>query len=87
MRYTECGLSLLGLDLEVMMNTQYDLFEVVPNHFPRWIGAAADLAHAKERLNDLAQSSSERQYFVRDFCSGSVVAHSQKRHLSKPAEA
>ena len=69
------------------MNTQYDLFEVVPNQFPRWIGAAANLAHAKERLNDLAQSSSEGEYFVRDFCSGSVVAHSQKRRPRKPAEA
>jgi hypothetical protein len=60
------------------MNTQYDLFEVVPNQFPRWIGAAANLAHAKERLKDLAQSSSGGEYFVRDFCSGSVVAHAQK---------
>ncbi len=69
------------------MNTQYDLFEVVPNQFPRWIGAAANLAHAKERLNDLAESSSEREYFVRDFCSGSVVAHSQKRRPPKSANA
>jgi hypothetical protein len=69
------------------MNTQYDLFEVVPDQFPRWIGAAANLAHAKERLKDLAQSSSEREYFVRDFCSGSVVAHSQKRPSPKSANA
>jgi hypothetical protein len=69
------------------MNTQYDLFEVVPDQFPRWIGAAANLAHAKERLKDLAQSSSEREYFVRDFCSGSVVAHSQKRQARKSANA
>lgn len=69
------------------MNTQYDLFEVVPNQFPRWIGGAANLAHAKERLNDLAQSSSGGEYFVRDFCSGSVVAHAHKPPLHKPARA
>ena len=69
------------------MNTQYDLFEVVPNQFPRWIGAAADLANAKERLNDLARSSSGGEFFVRDFCSGSVVAHSQKPQARKFVDA
>jgi hypothetical protein len=69
------------------MNTQYDLFEVVPNQFARWIGAAVNLAHAKERLNDLAQSSSGGEFFVRDFCSGSVVAHTQKPQPRKLADA
>lgn len=69
------------------MNSQYDLFEVVPDQFPRWIGAAVNLAHAKERLKDLAQSSSGSEYFVRDFCSGSVVAHAQKRQPKNSANA
>ena len=76
----------VGMIWRLFMNTQYDLFEVVPNQFPRWIGAAMNLAHAKERLKDLAQTSSG-EYFVRDFCSGSVVAHAEKRQPRKPADA
>lgn len=56
------------------METQYDLFEMIPGTFPRWVGAAATLEHARIRLRDLAQARTGREYFVRDFYSGSVVA-------------
>jgi hypothetical protein len=56
------------------METQYDLFEMKPDGFPQWVGAAASLEHARIRLRDLAQSSIGSDYFVRDFYSGSVVA-------------
>ncbi|HEV2379061.1 MAG TPA: hypothetical protein VG206_04620 [Terriglobia bacterium] len=56
------------------METQYDLFEMKADGFPQWVGAAASLEHARIRLWDLAQSSIGSDYFVRDFCSGSVVA-------------
>lgn len=64
------------------MQTQYDLFEMKPDGFPQWVGAAASLEHARIRLQDLAQSSIGSDYFVRDFCSGSVVAVS-----GRPPEA
>jgi hypothetical protein len=76
-----------GMIRRLSMNTQYDLFEVVPNQFPRWIGGAVNLAHAKERLKDLAQSSSGGEYFVRDFYSGSVVAHAHKLSPRRSANA
>jgi len=76
-----------GMIRRLSVNTQYDLFEVVPNQFPRWIGGAVNLAHAKERLKDLAQSSTGGQYFVRDFYSGSVVAHAHKLSPRKSDKA
>jgi hypothetical protein len=59
---------------EVAMETQYDLFEMIPGTFPRWVGAAATLEHARIRLRDLSQARTGGEYFVRDFYSGSVVA-------------
>ena len=56
------------------MEVQYDLFEMTGDEYPRWVGAAASLEHARIRLRDLAQSSMGVDYFVRDFYSGSVVA-------------
>lgn len=56
------------------MEAQYDLFEMKADGYPQWVGAAASLEHARTRLQDLAQSSMGADYFVRDFCSGSVVA-------------
>jgi hypothetical protein len=56
------------------MDAQYDLFELTRDGYPRWVGAAASLEHARIRLRDLAQSSKGAEYFVRDFYSGSVVA-------------
>ena len=56
------------------MDVQYDLFEMTRDGYPKWVGAAASLEHARLRLRDLAQSSIGIDYFVRDFYSGSVVA-------------
>jgi len=56
------------------METQYDLFEMRPDTFPRWVGAAATLEHARIRLRDLSLAETTAEYFVRDFYSGSVVA-------------
>jgi len=65
------------------METQYDLFEMMPGAFPRWIGAAATLEHARIRLRDLSQDQTGSEYFVRDFYSGSVVAYAG-RSLARP---
>jgi hypothetical protein len=58
------------------VEAQYDLFEIVPDSSipPRWIGAAANLQHVRRRLQELAQVTSAVKYFVREFCSCSVVA-------------
>jgi len=53
---------------------QYDLYEIIPGGHPRWIGAAANLDHARTRLKDLAAASAGIDYFVREFRSGIVVA-------------
>lgn len=36
---------------------QYDLYEIIPGGCPRWIGAAANLEHARTRLKDLAAAA------------------------------
>ena len=56
------------------MEAQFDLFEMRAGACPRWISRAADLQSARKRLEDLAQAKMGVEYFVRDFCSGSVVA-------------
>jgi hypothetical protein len=61
------------------MDGQFDLFEMKGSAFPRWVGAAADLQQAIHRLENLAQAKTETEYFVRDFCSGSVVAFAGRR--------
>ena len=66
------------------METQYDLFEMLPDGYPQWVGAAASLEHARIRLHELAQSSKNRNYFVRDFYSGSVVAVSNRSPRTEP---
>lgn len=64
---------------------QYDLYEIIPGGHPRWIGAAANLEHARTRLKDLAAASAGIDYFVREFRSGVVVAvASRPRTLAKP---
>jgi hypothetical protein len=55
------------------MDGQFDLFEISGSAFPQWVGAAADLEQAIRRLENLAQAKTGTEYFVRDFCSGSVV--------------
>jgi len=53
---------------------QFDLYEIIPGGHPRWIGAAANLEHARTRLKDLVAASAGIDYFVREFRSGVVVA-------------
>ena len=55
--------------------TRYDLFELPPNSFPRWISSAADLKEAKRQLEALPAPELGGEYLVRDFCSGSIVAY------------
>jgi hypothetical protein len=56
------------------VEAQYDLFEIMPDGDARWIGAAVNLEHARKRLQELAQDAAGAKYFVREFCSGTVVA-------------
>jgi len=56
------------------MDGQFDLFEVRTGTFPQWVGAAASLQQAMRRLENLAQAEVGAEFFIRDFCSGSVVA-------------
>ena len=56
------------------MEGQFDLFEVKTGTFPQWVGAAASLQQAIRRLESLARNARGVEFFVRDFCSGSVVA-------------
>jgi hypothetical protein len=68
------------------MDGQFDLFEMKGGALPQWVGAAADLGQAMRRLENLAQAKTGTEYFVRDFCSGSVVAfagHSDRRRISR----
>ena len=58
------------------MDGQFDLFEMRTGAFPQWVDAAADLEQAMNRLENLAQAKLGVEYFVRDFCSVSVVAFS-----------
>jgi hypothetical protein len=56
------------------MERQYDLFERQPHGPSRWIDAADDLRQARKKLEHLVRTSTGAEYFVRDFCSGTVVA-------------
>ena len=56
------------------MDGQFDLFEMKGGAFPKWVGAAANLEQAIRRLENLTRVQAGAEYFVRDFCSGSVVA-------------
>lgn len=60
------------------MDGQFDLFEMRTGAFPRWVDAVADLEQAMNRLENLAQARLGVEYFVRDFCSGSVVAFARR---------
>jgi hypothetical protein len=62
------------------MEPRYDLFELPPNGFPRWISSAADLNEAKKQLESLPDPGLGGEYLVRDFYSGSVVAY-KAQHL------
>ena len=58
-----------------MDSPRYDLFELPPNGFPRWISSAADLKEAKRQLESLPESQLGGEYLVRDFCSRSIAAY------------
>lgn len=62
------------------MERQYDLFERQPDGPSRWIDAADDLRQARKKLEHLVRTSTGAEYFVRDFCSGTVVAVSAHSH-------
>ena len=56
------------------MDGRFDLFELKRGAFPQWVGAAASLQQARCQVESLARAKTGVEYFVRDFCSGSVVA-------------
>ena len=58
-----------------MDSTRYDLFELPPNGFPRWVSSAPDLKEAKRQLQALPDPEKGGEYLVRDFYSGTVVAY------------
>ena len=60
---------------------RYDLFEFLPGRFPEWIDSASDLPEATKKMQDLPKRASGGQYLVRDFYSGTIVAHSDPRGL------
>ncbi|HXJ97155.1 MAG TPA: hypothetical protein VMT20_30315 [Terriglobia bacterium] len=62
------------------MERQYDLFERQLDGPSRWIDAADDLRQARRKLERLMRTSTGTEYFVRDFCSGTVVAVSGHVH-------
>jgi len=67
------------------MDGQFDLFEMKGGAFPQWVGAAPNLQQAIRRLETLARAKAGVEYFVRDFCSGSVVAfagHPDRRQVN-----
>lgn len=57
------------------MDPRYDLFELPPDGFPRWISSAVDLKEAKRQLEALPDLDKGGEYLIRDFYSGSVVAY------------
>jgi hypothetical protein len=62
------------------MERQYDLFERQLDGPSRWIDAADDLRQARRKLERLVKTSTGTEYFVRDFCSGTVVVVSGHLH-------
>ncbi len=68
------------------MDGQFDLFEVRWGAFPQWVGAAASLQQAKRRLENLVRDEVGVEFFVRDFCSGSVVAFAGGPQKSETAK-
>ena len=57
------------------MEKRYDLFELPPAGFPRWIDSANDLLEAKKKMRELPDPAPGGEYLVRDFYSGMVVAY------------
>ncbi|HEV2380813.1 MAG TPA: hypothetical protein VG206_13600 [Terriglobia bacterium] len=63
------------------MEKRYDLFELPPAGFPEWIDSAGDLSEVTQKMHDPPKPAAGRQYFVRDFYSGTVVAYRDPRGL------
>jgi hypothetical protein len=81
-----CGENAYFRDEGTQMDGQFDLFEMENGAFPKWVGAAANLEQAIRRLENLVRVQAGAEYFVRDFCSGSVVAfagRSDNREVSR----
>lgn len=57
------------------MEKRYDLFELPPDGFPRWVASATTLPEAKKKMAELPKPPDGGGYFVRDFVSGTVVAY------------
>lgn len=57
------------------MEKRYDLFEFPPGGFPVWIDSASEVSEVTEKMQALPKPASGGQYLVRDFHSGTVVAH------------
>jgi len=63
------------------MEERYDLFELPPDTFPKWIGSAGDLPEARRKMEKLPPLAPGSEYLVRDFYSGTVVAYTlRKKH-------
>lgn len=57
------------------MERRYDLFELAPYGFPRWLDSASDLSEAMGNMRELPTPVVGGEYLVRDFYSGMVVAY------------
>ena len=57
------------------MENRYDLFELPPGGFPRWLDSASDLPEARKKMTNLPAPEPGGEYLVRDFHSGMVVAY------------
>jgi hypothetical protein len=72
------------------MDPRYDVFELPPNGFPRWVSSAADLTEAKRQLEALPEPHVGGEYLIRDFYSGLVVAyrapHLPRGTIASPGE-
>lgn len=61
------------------MEERYDLFEFLPDAFPKWIGCASDLTQARSKMEKLPQLAPGSEYLVRDFYSGNIVAYTIRK--------
>ena len=66
------------------MEKRYDLFELPPGGFPRWIDSATDLLEAKKKMDHLPEPAPGGEYLVRDFYSGMVVAYTVPQRHGAP---
>ena len=57
------------------MEKRYDLFQLAPGGFPRWVASAYSLPEAKQKMRQLARLPDGERYLVRDFLSGVIVAY------------